>query len=210
VSRRWTNRDLASLSVLALLSQGPRHPYQMHRFMLDTHKDFVTGLPRSIYHAVEGLVAEGFIAAEQSVRDGARPERTVYALTDEGRAELATRLRRMLEHVDPDATVLHAAISFVGCLAPHDVDLSMRARAATLQGSIVRIDAARSGLMEAGLPRLLLLELEWDRARTAAEFAWVNGLLDELQSGALSWSPASEQRTPPAGDGSTAMGLADP
>jgi DNA-binding PadR family transcriptional regulator len=192
--------------VLALLSLGPRHPYQMHRFMLDTHKDFVTGLPRSIYHAVERLVADGFIAVEQSVREGARPERTVYALTDEGRAELATRLRRMLEHVDPDATALHAAISFLGCLSSRDVDLSVRARIATLQGDIVRVDAARSKLLEAGLPRLLLLELEWDRARLAAELAWVSGLLEDLQSGALSWSPASEQRTLPAGDGLTAKG----
>ena len=49
-------RDLPGLTVLALLLTGPRHTYEMHRMMIDTRKDFVTGLPRSMYHAVERLL----------------------------------------------------------------------------------------------------------------------------------------------------------
>jgi DNA-binding PadR family transcriptional regulator len=49
------DRDLAALSVLALLTTGPRHPYDIHRFVVETRKDFVIGAPSSIYHAVERL-----------------------------------------------------------------------------------------------------------------------------------------------------------
>ena len=42
-----TDRDLVGLTVLALLLTGPQHTYEMQRLMKVTHKDFVTGLPRS-------------------------------------------------------------------------------------------------------------------------------------------------------------------
>ena len=57
-----SDRDLPALAVLALLSRGPRHTYDMHRFMIDTRKDFIGGLPRSLYHAVDKLERSGLIA----------------------------------------------------------------------------------------------------------------------------------------------------
>src|SRR5690606_32687118 len=64
------DRDLVGLSVLALLLAGPKHTYEMHRMMVDTRKDFVSGLPRSMYHAVERLEKAGHIAPVETVRDG--------------------------------------------------------------------------------------------------------------------------------------------
>lgn len=72
---RRADRDLAGLAVLALLHTGPRHTYDMHRLMIDTRKDFVTGLPRSLYHAVERLQRDGLVRAQGTGRAGARPER---------------------------------------------------------------------------------------------------------------------------------------
>ena len=37
--------DLVGLTVLAMLSVRASHPYELHRFIVDTHKDYVTGLP---------------------------------------------------------------------------------------------------------------------------------------------------------------------
>ncbi len=112
------DRDLPGLTVLALLLTGPRHTYEMHRMMIDTHKDFVTGLPRSMYHAVERLLRDQLIRVVGTARNGTRPERTVYELTAAGRGELTARVRRLLEQPDPDATLLVAALSFIGCLPP--------------------------------------------------------------------------------------------
>jgi DNA-binding PadR family transcriptional regulator len=111
-----SDRDLPALTVLALLLGGPRHTYEMHRLMVDTHKDFVTGLPRSRYHAVDRLQRAELVRVMGTDRERGRPERTVYALTDAGRAELGERLRRLLAHLDPDATLFVAALSFLGCL----------------------------------------------------------------------------------------------
>ncbi|MEV4377513.1 PadR family transcriptional regulator [Streptosporangium sp. NPDC049644] len=188
--------DLVGLTVLALLSVRPSHPYEMHRFVVDTHKDYLTGLPRSLYHAVDRLVRDELIAAVQTSKEGRRPERTVYELTDEGRAELATRLRRLLEEVGPDSRTFTAAVSLMGCLSTAEVERALRVRAATLEGRVVAADAGLKGLAESGLPPVLLLELECERALRAAELDWVAGLLARLESDEITWA-GSLNREPP-------------
>ncbi|MFI6509868.1 PadR family transcriptional regulator [Streptosporangium sp. NPDC050855] len=179
--------DLAGLTVLALLSVRPSHPYEMHRFVVDTHKDYLTGLPRSLYHAVDRLVRDELIVPVSTGREGRRPERTVYELTGEGRAELATRLRRSLEEVGPDGLAFTAALSMAGCLPPIEVERALRGRAATLEGRVVTADESLRGLTGSGLPPVLLLEVEYERALRAAELGWVRGLLARLESGEITW-----------------------
>ncbi|TWF79148.1 DNA-binding PadR family transcriptional regulator [Pseudonocardia hierapolitana] len=196
MSLQRADRDLPALTVLALLMTGPRHTYEMHRLMVDTHKDFVTGLPRSMYHAVERLLRAELIEVVRTDRTEGRPERTVYGLTDAGRAELVERVRRLLEHPDPDATLFVAALSFLACLPVPQARAALDVRRAELHR---RIDGARAALAEVvHLPRLLLVETEFEIARLAAERDWVAGLLADIDSGRLDW-PADirELEVPP-------------
>jgi DNA-binding PadR family transcriptional regulator len=180
--------DLVGLTVLALLSIKPSHPYEMHRFILDTHKDYVTGLPRSLYHAVDRLVRDELIVPLETSREGRRPERTVYELSDEGRAELTTRLRRLLTELGPDTRSFLAAVSLMGCLPVSEVERALLARAAALESTVFSCDAHMKNLQESGLPRLLVLELECERALRHAELEWVRSVLEGFGSGQLTWS----------------------
>jgi DNA-binding PadR family transcriptional regulator len=193
---RRSDRDLPALTVLALLLTGPRHTYEMHRLMIDTHKDFVTGLPRSMYHAVERLLRDELIRVVGTDRAAGRPERTVYALTDAGRAELAARVRRLLEHPDADATLFVAALSFVGCLPVPQAREALAARRGELDR---RAGEATAGYEAAvrDVPRVLLVELEFEIARLTAERDWVARLVDDLDAGRLTW-PADVRDFPAA------------
>ncbi|WP_163506225.1 PadR family transcriptional regulator [Fodinicola acaciae] len=181
-----TDRDVVALTVLALLMTGPKHTYEMHRMMIDTHKDFVTGLPRSMYHAVEKLQRDGLIDAVETRRDGPRPERTVYALTDAGRASLRERVGKLLRTPDADSTSFVAALSFVGCIPVPHAREALGERAAELQRAA---DAEAAALDEVGrtVPRLLLIELEYQLSKDRAEKAWVDGILADLDGGQLDW-----------------------
>lgn len=180
------DRDLVGLTVLALLVQGERHTYDMHRQMIDTHKDFVTGLPRSMYHAVERLSRDGLIAAGSTMREGGRPERTLYRLTDAGRADLRARVRRLVETPDPDTTLFVAALSFVGCLSVAEARQALSARAIALDEAVTRM-RAHLDTLSARLPRLLLIEVEYELGRTAQERDWTRALVADVDSGALTW-----------------------
>ncbi|MGI5268035.1 PadR family transcriptional regulator [Nonomuraea sp. CA-218870] len=185
--------DLVGLTVLAMLSVRPSHPYELHRFIIDTHKDYVTGLPRSLYHAVDRLAKEELIVPAETAREGRRPERTVYEITDEGRQELAVRMRRLLEQPESDRRTLVAAVSMIGVL-PTDAALkALRTRTAALQGSIGGIEAHLATLAENGLPEMLLLELECDRALYAAELDWVRTVIGRIERAELDWTGTVKQ-----------------
>lgn len=185
--------DLVGLTVLAMLSVRASHPYELHRFIVDTHKDYVTGLPRSLYHAVERLAKDELIVPTKTGREGRRPERTVYEITEEGRQELATRLRRLLEQPDADRRTLVAAISLIGALQVPDAKRALRTRTASIEGTISGLEAHRRAMAESGLPEILMLEMECEQALYTAELAWLRSVLDRLDQGELDWSGTVKQ-----------------
>lgn len=81
--------NLLALAVLSYLMQRPMHPYELGRTLRDNGDarsiKFNHG---SLYMVVQQLTKAGFIAEQETSREGQRPERTVYALTDAGRDEL--------------------------------------------------------------------------------------------------------------------------
>lgn len=180
--------DLVGLTVLAMLSVRASHPYELHRFIVDTHKDYITGLPRSLYHAVERLAKDELVAPLETSREGRRPERTVYEITDEGRDELSARLRGLIEEPDPDRRTFTAAISLIGCLPVVEAKRSLRTRAATVEGKIAGIEAHMRALVESGLPEALMLEMECELALDRAELTWVRGVVERMEKGELDWS----------------------
>ncbi|MER7503650.1 PadR family transcriptional regulator [Nonomuraea pusilla] len=179
--------DLVGLTVLALLTVRASHPYELHRMIVETHKDYVTGLPRSLYHAVERLAGDELIVPAATGREGRRPERTVYEITDEGRRELITRLRHLLETPDTDRRGFTAAVSLIGCLPEDEARRALRTRAATLEGSIAGMRAHIRAMADSGLPAVLMLEVEYAQALCAAELDWITNLLDRLDRGGIDW-----------------------
>lgn len=179
---------MAALAVLSLLSTGPRHPYDIHRMLVDSGKTFVSGLPRSLYHAVDRLEAAGLIEKVATRRDANRPERTLYALTDAGRDEVRRRVEVLLATPTPNGDLTYAALSFVAVLERERAVAALRARAGALDTAIDKLEADLAGA--ADVPRLLLVESEFDLARMRAERDWMAGIAEQADSGSLEWLEA--------------------
>jgi DNA-binding PadR family transcriptional regulator len=189
------HRDLVGLTVLAFLAEQPRHPYEMQRLVRQRRKDFVIGLPRSLYHAVDRLVRTGLIEPAETSRAGKRPERTRYRITEEGRAELAAWLAELISIPVPGDPLFAAALSYLTRLPPAAALHALQARAAVLEGEVVTADAQVREL-GALLPRVHLLEIEHGRAVRQAELAWLRSLIEDVRVGNLTWQPPAEA-TPP-------------
>ena len=188
MARGRADRDLVGLTVLALLSVRPAHPYELHRFVIDTHKDYIGGLPRSLYHAVDKLERDGLIEAMGTERQAGRPERTVYALTEAGRREVRRRVETLLATPTPDADLSYAALSFVAVLEKEQAIAAVRERCAALEATIAQLEAALAAASE--VEPLLLVESEFELARVRAERAWMVELVDRVESGRLTWLDA--------------------
>lgn len=181
-------RDLLAVAVLAVLSEQPRHPYEIEQVLRERRKDFAAGKPRALYHAVDRLARKGSIEPVETSREGKRPERTVYRLTDEGRDELESWLAELLSIPITEYPLFTAAVGFLGYLASDKVVMALQARVVSLEGDIAGINAALTVLQhQMHLPRLVVLEHEYTRALRQAELDWVYSLIEDIQAGRLAW-----------------------
>jgi DNA-binding PadR family transcriptional regulator len=75
-----------ALSILELLDERPMHPYELASTMRERHHDeFIRLNFGSLYHTVDSLERSGWIESVEREKEGRRPERTIYRLTDAGK-----------------------------------------------------------------------------------------------------------------------------
>lgn len=185
---RSFRRSPLALAVLTLLVEAPSHPYEMQRKLIERGKDEVIDFkPASVYRMIERLEQAGLIEMVGTDRAGKRPERTVYRITEEGSETARQWLAEMLARPAREYPEFPAALSFLPLLEPRDAVVHLKGRAVALAGDIARAEA----LQEASggdLPRLFLLEIEYQVAVARAELAWVQGIVADLEAGRLRWS----------------------
>src|ERR687885_65916 len=117
-SKRKVSNPLA-LAVMALLYERPMHPYEMVATMRERGKHESVRLRySSLYSIVGALEREGLIVPLERRREGRRPERTVYALTEEGRDEFLSWLRELVREPVKEDTQFAAGLSFIPALPP--------------------------------------------------------------------------------------------
>jgi DNA-binding PadR family transcriptional regulator len=185
VAARRKVGNLVALAILSTLLGRPMHPYEMASVMRARGKDRDMAIKwGSLYRVVDNLERHGLIEAVQSERRGGRPERTVYRITDEGRAELVDWTRELIRAPEPTPTPFKAGLSVAGVLTPDEVADLLHERIATLDR---QIEQARTDLAgyAAEVPRVFLVESEYELAMWEAETAWVRGLLREITEGTL-------------------------
>jgi DNA-binding PadR family transcriptional regulator len=136
----------------------------------------------SLYTVVQNLAKHGFLEVVGTSRQGARPERTVYRITEAGRQEMLDWTRELLSTPEPEHPRFAAGLSVHMVLPPDEVIGLLRARLGALEESIA---ARREALAEHGadVPRLFLVEDEFMVAMLEAETAWTGAFLEELTSG---------------------------
>src|ERR1700751_4655379 len=85
-----------ALSILELLDEEPMHPYEMAaRMRIRHHDEFIRLNFGTLYHSVEVLDRKGWIVPGEREKEGRRPDRTIYKLTDSGREVLTATLAEL-------------------------------------------------------------------------------------------------------------------
>jgi DNA-binding PadR family transcriptional regulator len=176
------------LAVLCMLEVGPLHPYGLQRLIKLWGKDAVVnvGQRANLYKTIQRLEAAGLVAVEHTERDQRFPERTLYALTDEGRRQGRAWLAEMLATPRNEFPQFPAALSFAMLLGPDELLGLLERRAASLRERASELEGELSAYGH--LPRVTLIEAEYQRALVTAELAWLDGVAADLRSGALRWS----------------------
>jgi DNA-binding PadR family transcriptional regulator len=185
MARSFRTNPLA-LAVLACLYERPMHPYEIAQTLRMRAKHESVKLNYgSLYSVVEGLETRGFITAQETVRDGRRPERTIYAIGDAGARELIDWLSDLLATPLKEFPQFQAALSFLPVLPPEEAVERLKERCFVLEVELNRLRSMMAAATEAGLPRLFELETEYETGMREAELDFCRRLVKEIETGQL-------------------------
>jgi DNA-binding PadR family transcriptional regulator len=175
--------NLLALAVLAVLAERPMHRYEMASLMRargnDRHMNIKWG---SLYTVVSNMEKHGLLRSVGVTRQGARPERTVYQITEGGRRELVEWARELVADPQIESTSFTAGLSVLSALSPEDATGLPRQRLTRLTREVAAQHEERARYA-GDIPRLFLIEDEYRTAMLQAEADFVRSLVDELSDG---------------------------
>ncbi|WP_055492997.1 PadR family transcriptional regulator [Streptomyces sp. TP-A0356] len=184
MKRRKLGNPLA-LAVMATLCQKPMHPYEIAQTLRRQGKDISTKINYgSLYTVVQNLEKHGFVEVTEVERQGNRPERTIYGLTDAGRQEMTEWISDLMAVPVKEFPIFETALSLMGVLHPDEVVRLLEERLKNLEVQAASARGALEKLYET-LPRLFLVEAEYQLHMVEAQAQWVRGFLEEIEKGSL-------------------------
>ena len=182
--------NLLALAVLSYLSQRPMHPYELSRMLRD-HGDVrsIKFNHGSLYMVVGQLAKAGLITEQETTREGQRPERTVYALTDAGRDEFRDWLGELVEQPQHEYPHFVAALSLIAALPPGEVLTLLHGRLDRLAAQRAEICDLAGAAQAGGLHPLFLVEEDYRLAQLDAESAFVERFIGQITDPETGWGP---------------------
>lgn len=177
-----------AMAVVELLYERDMHPYEMTQIMRARRVDLRVKLrPGSLYHTVDRLEAQGVIEVVGTQRQGRRPERTVYALTEAGRDVFLEQARAMLATPAQEYPQYPVALSAANELDQADAVAQLRMRVLSLRARIAGDQVVIDHQLAKQLPAMYWIEFDFMHHQRQAELAWTERLIEGLESGRIPW-----------------------
>ena len=164
------------------------HPYEMAQLAAKRRLDRLVNIrTTSIYNVVARLLDKGLVAVHDVQREGNRPERTRYQLTEAGRAAHRSTLESLWADQPTEYPRLYLALA-----QAHEVPLADAARllrrrreamAADLATVIDLVDAA----MDAGIPEIFRLDGGIRIATLRTQIDWLDAMLERMDNNDIAW-----------------------
>jgi len=171
-----------ALAVLVLLYERPMHPYEMAATLRERRKEESIKLRYgSLYTVIELLVKAGFIAPKKTTREGNRPERTVYEISNAGAAEMRGWMREILSTPAKEYPRFEAGLSLLPALPPDEVADVLETRVEFLKKDIEQIKAGLQQAKAMELPALFSIESEYRLAGLETELDFVAKLIERIR-----------------------------
>jgi DNA-binding PadR family transcriptional regulator len=146
----------------------------------------------SIYFALKKMTVEGLLTVERTEPAGARPARTIYAITDEGRREFQRLVRELWWTYEPTVNPFAVAITFVDALPADEAAAALRSRIAGFEQALAAAPYfTQSKRTLAGPAAAAAVELGTAQAR--AELDWLRETLAAIERGDLATKAVRKQ-----------------
>lgn len=176
------------IAVLALLKERPMHPYEMVKTLLDRHEDLIIKVRTgTLYHTVERLAEQELLAAVSTDREGNRPERTRYEITDAGRDRLDSQVADLLSTVFEECPRFPQGIAEAHNLPAEVVVERLETRLEALRAKVALLETGIDTVRQLKLAERLWLDIDYLYTMHKTEYDWITDLLERVRSGQIDW-----------------------
>jgi DNA-binding PadR family transcriptional regulator len=200
--------NLTRLMALGILAKsGPSHGHHIRRVAELTDVSEWGGVSvGALYRELRSMEREGLVEATRTERVGNRPERTVYAITDEGQLELSTLREQAIKPLFSSHDPIGVALLFASHgMEREDLRRTLRARRDKLAIWITEVAAERERLIRKGyIDAVAASVMRRAVVHTEAEIRWHDEIDAELAgsaagaevsaAGIAAGTPAGEQK----------------
>ncbi|MEO7017767.1 MAG: PadR family transcriptional regulator [Leifsonia sp.] len=177
------------VAALALLVERPMHPYEMYQTLVQRSEERVVKVrPGSLYHTVDRLAGQGYVRARGTDREGNRPERTTYELTEQGNLAMSERIAEILGAPINEFPQFPLALGEAHNLPVESVIQLLHNRITLLRADLELLAIGIRDIEAKKLPRKYWINVPYIRALTEVQVSWLESLVDDLESGVLSWA----------------------
>jgi DNA-binding PadR family transcriptional regulator len=174
--------------ILGMLMEEAMHPYRMQKLIRVRKKDSVVNVRQraSVHQTLARLLHLGLVEIQEKIRTEHHPDRTLYAITASGRETAINWLRTMLTNVGTEYPEFPAAVSVIALLKPRDARKQFELRAERIRKKLSDLETEMKDASK--VPRLFLLEGEYQTAMLKTELRWLETVIGDFKSGALGWN----------------------
>ncbi len=174
------------LVILGLLRENPLYGYELKQIIEEHMGDWTSIAFGSIYFALDKLAEEGFVEKVSVEKEGRRPSRSVYRITEAGRQEFLHLLRESWQQVERQYFSLDICLFFIDALQPEEILSYLRARQKILRDTLEHIESHRAEqVSQPEVPPVAQAIFDHSITHTRAELVWVTDLLDKMEGGNL-------------------------
>ena len=163
---------IRQLLLLGILMDSKMHGYRLNEYVKHA-MGFYTDLKKSTaYYILERMEKEGYVSCE-AVREGKRPERRVYGITEPGKAHFYELLRSCLAEYTPTCYGDDICVAFMDKVPPNEIHTLLEGKRRKIVARL-KIYKEHKG-HEGGWKHIINHNI----AHLKADISWVDSILDE-------------------------------
>lgn len=168
--------------ILGLLCKQSLHGYEVKHIIEEHMGDWTDIKFGSIYFALAKLKDEGKVAIEKETRNGKRPIRKVYRITEKGRQEFLRLLKMMWAQQKSSLYPLDIAVFFMNSLPKKEILKLMYARIDSCEKELDYLAGHENEHKQnPNIPRQAIYIIEHSKVHMEAELTWLKKVAADLE-----------------------------
>jgi DNA-binding PadR family transcriptional regulator len=172
------------LVILGLLQRQQLYGYEIKHIIEDHMGDWTNIAFGSIYFALSKLAKDGMIEKVATEKEGNRPSRSVYQITESGKQEFLNLLREAWSDLEQQYFSIDVALSFSQALPLQEIEGYLQQRLLQVESILEHLDSHQGEQMvRQEIPRVANYIFEHSRVHYQAELEWTRDLLEKVKQG---------------------------